>query len=210
MTAQDQNDEILAPFKNAAKRQFGLPDDAGKGLLVACQVYQALLSVTNWPREELSDGTLVHAIASGVSDALCRVTKQEDLKDATEEFIDAFRYDNHNKIDNGFCSETFLPELSLADEKSLSACIAETLEKRIRIDEWRARIYNGDERLSFEEFERRAQREPKPTGPLEPDWQIKRHCKGIIWRLQAGHPLVAAAEKLLAEIENQRAGEDMR
>ena len=207
MTAQDENDEILAKCKYAARRHFGLPDDVTKGRLVACQVYQALLAVTNWPRAELSDLTLVYAIAAGVSDALSRFTKQEDLEGLTEEFFDAIRDNTRFKIDNDFCSETFLWKLSVADEKSLSTCIAEGLEKRIRFDEWRARIFNGNESVSWDEFDRRAQSEPKPSGPLEPNWQIKRDCKEIIRHLQADDPIVAAAEKLLAEIENQQCQE---
>src|SRR5438045_2513145 len=110
-------------FKDGAKRALGIVDDADKGRLIACQTYRALLSITNYPRAELSDLTLMYAFAAGVSDAICRLTKQEDLEDLTEEFVDAIRYGNRYKMTNGFCSETFLPRLSIADEKSMSTCI---------------------------------------------------------------------------------------
>lgn len=200
---EPENDETLNTFKYAAERHFGLPDDVAKGRLVACQVYHALLAATNSPREELSDLTLVYAIAAGMSDALSRVTSQEDLEDLTEELIDAIRDDNGYKIYNGFCSETFLPKLSVADEKSLSDTIAGWLEKRIQFEKWRSRIFNTDERLSSAEFDRRAQSDPRPVGPLDPHWQIKRDCKEIIRHLQADDPIVAAAEKLLEVIENK-------
>ena len=91
MPAQEpENVETLANrFKDGAKRALGIVDDADKGRLIACQTYRALLSITNYPRAELSDLTLMYAFAAGVSDAICRLTKQEDLEDLTEEFVDA-------------------------------------------------------------------------------------------------------------------------
>ena len=203
MQDSDNVETLANRFKYAAERLLGLPDDAEKGRLIACQTYQALLSVTDYPREELSDATLMYAFAAGVSDAICRLTKQEDLEDLTEEFVDAIRYGNRYKMTNGFCSETFLPRLSIADEKSMSTCIAERLEKRIRFDEWRTGIFNDDESLSFEEFDRRAQSDPKPTDPLEPFWQMKRNCKEVISGFGATDRITAAAE-LLRTIEREQ------
>ena len=191
-------------FRDGTKRALGIIDDVDIGRRIACQTYHALLSIANYPREQLSDVTLACAIAAGVSDALCRFTKEENLEGLTEKFVEAIREDNQVKIDEGIRSETLLWPISLADEKSLTAGIAERLEQRIRHDEWRSRIFNGDESLSFEEFKRRAQGDPMPTGPLDAFWQMKRSCKEIISRFGATDPMTATAEVLLRTIEREQ------
>ena len=75
MPAQEpENVETLANrFKDGAKRALGIVDDADKGRMISCQTYHALLAITNYPREELSDLTLMYSIADGAGNGVVNI-----------------------------------------------------------------------------------------------------------------------------------------
>jgi hypothetical protein len=206
MAITDAETKVADNFRNAEQRFFGLPKgDPDEAFRLACQIVAALapLLLTR-PREELSDGTIVAAIGGAVCDIINKAVQHEHFKNAAWDIVDAIKHYVSFIEDEGFRSDWLLPQLSRADHEALVAGANEDLAKRVRFEDWRTSIFNGEDRLDYKEFDRRVEVNPKPTGPLEPYWQIKRDCEEIITHLEANNPIVAAVEVLLKEIETEQ------
>ena len=195
--------EIAANFKHAVEPFRSSAEDEAR-MKLACQISVAWASVVNRPREELSDQLIVDAIAMAVSDILCNAVKRDDFEVLAWRILDQIEGHNSAMMEFGFPIDWYLPDLSRADHEALVTCVAEQLARRVRHADWVTSILGGEDSLHFEEFGRRAERNPAPTGPLDPFWQAKSNCKEIIGRLEANHPIVVAAELLLKEIETEQ------